>query len=222
MTAIANDSPRGDLAALRRTLRVYRRKVYERQRAICFAMPLEDAAPPTQPRFPARLVFDAPQRVLDFIHRLNVPGTCDPVELRTMQERGHLLMGLEDGTELVGFMKLGWGTVYVLDYRMDFVLQPGDCFVLESYVIPERRGLGAGSYLIHGSNVELRQRGLQRRLSLVRADNPVMLRTASRVGYRNLGTVEYVSVCGRKILRPHPSELWAADAVPAVCEPVAS
>jgi len=220
MTTIANPTPGGGWAELRRALRAYRRKVYDRQRAICFAMPLDEAVLPAPPRFPARLVFDAPDRVLDFIHRLNVPGTCDPVELRAMQERGHLFVGLEEGTKLVGFAKLGWGTVYVVEYRMDLVLQPGDCFVLESYVIPARRGLGAGPYLIYGTNVELRQRGFRRRLSLVRTDNAVMLRTAARVGYRNLGTVDYVSVCGRKTLRPHPSVLWAASSGQAILEPM--
>ena len=60
------------------------------------------------------------------------------------RRRGHLLMGLEDGTELVGFMKLagepctysttGWTS----------------SSSIESYVIPERRGLRGRFYLIHG------------------------------------------------------------------------
>jgi hypothetical protein len=85
-------------------------------------------------------------RVRDFIRRLDHPGTFDPIKIRTMLERGQLFVGLEEREALVGFAKIGWGTVYVLDCQMDLVLPPGDFFVIESFVVPERRGLGAGSY----------------------------------------------------------------------------
>jgi GNAT superfamily N-acetyltransferase len=203
---------RGAAAELRRIFRAYRRKLYARHRSRWFEMPLGgDAAP--SPRFDARLVFDAPERVLNFIRQLDIPGTCDPVEIRTMQERGQLFVGLEERGELVGFAKLGWGLVYVLDYRTDLELPPGDFLVIESYVVPERRNLGAGSYLILATNAEMHRRGFARRIAHVEAGNAAMLRTAARVGYRPLGSVDFVSVFGHKIFRPHPASLWArADA----------
>ena len=220
LTVLATSPTRGPVAELRRSLRAYRRKVYDRHRSNWFVMPLDDTVAVPAPRFDARLVFDDPERVLEFIRRLDIPGTFDPVEIHSMRERGHLFAGLEDGAQLVGFVKMGWGTVYVLDYRADLVLLPGDCFAIESYVVPERRGLGAGSYLIHGTNVEMRRRGFLRRISHVRCDNRAMLRTAARVGYRPLGSVDFISVCGRKIFRPHPSALWSTTEMQAHHQPV--
>jgi hypothetical protein len=205
--------PRGFVAEARRTARAYRRKLFDRHRSRWFAMPLDSTPEVPAPRFDARLVFDAPARVLDFIRQLDIPGTFDPVEIRTMHERGHLFVGLEDRGALVGFVKIGWGTVYVLDYRTDLVLPPGDFFVIESHVVPERRGLGAGPYLVRGTNLEMQRRGFVRRVAHVLPGNMPMLRTAARVNYQLLGNVDYISVCGHKIFRPHPSALLHSQVV---------
>ncbi len=193
---------------LRRTLRAYGRKLVRRHRSRWFAMPLAGAGASPPPGFSPRLVLDSPDRVLEFIRRLDIPGTCDPVEIRTMRERGHLLVGLEGDGELVGFCKLGWEKVYVLDFCTDLELLPGDFFVIESYIVPSRRRLGAGTWLIQATNAVMHRRGFARRISHVETGNLAMLRTAARAGYRPLGEVEFVSVLGRKFFRPHPSTLW--------------
>jgi GNAT superfamily N-acetyltransferase len=220
MSEVPTNHPRGFAAEARRALRAYGRKLYDRHRSRWFAMALDSTLEVPAPRFDAHLVVDAPARVLDFIRRLDIPGSCDPVEIRTMHERGQLLVGVEDRGTLVGFVKIGWGTVYVLDYRLDLVLPPSDCFVLETYLVPERRGLGAGPWLIRGTNLEMRQRGFARRIAHVRPDNIPMLRNATRVGYRPLGDIDFISVCGRKLLRPHPARLLASQgaAAPATAD----
>jgi hypothetical protein len=207
-------------ADARRIVRAYRRKLYDRHRSDWFAMPLDGALDVPPPHFDARLVFDCPVRVLDFIRRLDIPGTFDPVEIRSMHARGHLFVGLEEAGTMVGFAKLGWDTVYVLDYRIDLQLPAGDFFVIESFVIPERRGLGAGAFLVQGTNREMLRRGFVRRIAHVLPDNTPMLRTATRVGYQKLGSVDFISVCGQKIFRPHPAVLLDTPIARAVLAPV--
>jgi GNAT superfamily N-acetyltransferase len=195
-----------------RVLRAYGRKLLDRHRSHWMILPLDAALQAVQPSFDARLVFDDPELVLEFIRGLQLPGTCEPIEIRSMQERGHLFVGLEAKDEWIGFAKIGWGVVHVLDYGIELELPPGFCFVLESYIVPEWRRRGAGRFLIAGTSIEMRNRGFTHRISHVRTGNRPMLEAARRVGYRTLGAVDFVSILGRKRFRPHPATLLAAAA----------
>jgi ribosomal protein S18 acetylase RimI-like enzyme len=200
---------------LGRTLRAYRRKVYDRHRAHWMVRDLAAQPVRSEARPDLRLLVDAPDRVHAFLEQLRVPGTLDPVERRTMRERGHLLVGLLAGDTLIGFSKLGWNRVYVLDYRLDLELPPGWFYVLDTAVVPEWRRRGAGTFLVEETCAEMRSRGFTHRLSQVRADNAAMLATARRAGYALLGTVDYVSILGRRRWRPEVRTLIPTpDAVP--------
>jgi GNAT superfamily N-acetyltransferase len=187
------------------------RKAYDRHRSIWFSRPLDDTLEVIAPRFEGWMDFDHPVQVLDFIRRRNLPGMNDPVEIESMKKRGHIFAGVMNGEQMIGFIKLGWETVYVLDYGLDIRVNPGDFFVIDIFIGPESRGLGAGPFLVSASSLEMKKRGFTRGVMHVRTDKTPMLRTCARTGYREIGRVDYRSILGRKILRPHPMELIAAS-----------
>jgi ribosomal protein S18 acetylase RimI-like enzyme len=187
------------------------RKAYDRHQSAWFARPLDDSLEVISPRFEGWMDFDHPNRVLDFIHERNLPGMNDPVEIESMKRRGHIFAGVMDGERIIGFIKLGWETVYVLDYGLDICVNPGDFFVIDIFIGSESRGLGAGPFLVSAASLEMKKRGFKRGVMHVRLDKTPMLRTCARTGYREIGRVDYRSILGRKVLRPHPEELIAAD-----------
>ena len=183
------------------------RKLYDRHRSVWFDLPLDDDLALHQPKFDGRLDFENGDRVLAWIRALDIPGTADPVELTSMQRRGQLFVGVMDGDTIVGYIKLGWDTVYVLDYGEDLRLPAGDFFVIDFFVSPTMRGKGAGPFLVSAASIEMRRRGFTRGVMHVRTDKLPMLKTCARTGYREIGRVDYMSLLGRKILRPHPARL---------------
>jgi GNAT superfamily N-acetyltransferase len=202
---------RQGLSSLVRTIG---RKTYDRHRAIWFSRPLDDTLEVIAPRFEGWLDFDHPERVLEFIHDRNLPGMNDPVEIGWMKKRGHIFAGVMNGERMIGFTKLGWETVYVLDYGLDIHVNPGDFFVIDIFIGSENRGLGAGPFLVSAASLEMKRRGFVRGVMHVRTDKTPMLRTCARTGYREIGRVDYRSILGKKILRPHPRELIAACDAP--------
>jgi ribosomal protein S18 acetylase RimI-like enzyme len=188
-------------------LRAVLRRIYVRHKSIWYYLPLDENLKLIMPDFDGWLDFDNPQRVLDWIYTREIPGTDDPVEITSMKERGHFFVGIMDGENLIGYIKLGFDQVYVFDYSLDIQMPPGDFFVMDIYVGPEMRRRGAGPFLVTAASVEMRNRGFKRGVMHVQdhVDKAPMHRTCVRTGYREIGRVDYRLICGRKIFRPHPS-----------------
>jgi len=181
------------------------RRLFDRHRSIWFERPLDDTIEVIRPRFDGRMDFDHPERALDFIREKNIPGTNDPLEIESMTERGHIFAGVMDGDDIIGFIKIGWDNVYVLDYETDIRVNAGDFFVIDIYIDPAMRGRGAGPFLVSASSLEMKRRGFARGVMHVRTDKTPMLRTCARTGYREIGRVDYRRILGRRVFRPHPA-----------------
>jgi ribosomal protein S18 acetylase RimI-like enzyme len=182
-------------------------RFYDRHKSIWFELPLDETPAVIPPRFEGRMDFDHPRRVIEFIKDRNIPGTNDPDEISSMMKRDQMLVGVLDGDNIIGFIKIGWDKVYVLDYGCDIQVCPGDFFVIDIYIGPEMRGKGAGPFLVSATSLEMKKRKFRRGVMHVRIDKEPMLRTCARTGYREIGRVNYKSILGKKIFRPHPSTL---------------
>ncbi len=186
-----------------------RRRIYDRHHSVWFRLPLSESKGVIAPKFDGRLDFEHPDRVLSWIGEKASPGIYDPVETKTMKERGHLYVGVMNGETIIGYIKLGWDLVYVVDYGLDLHIPAGDYFIIDIFIDPSARGLGAGPFLVSAAVDAMKQRGFVGSIMHIRTDKEPMLRTAARTGYHRLGDVDYFSLCGRKIFRPHPDELIA-------------
>lgn len=188
-------------------LRAVGEKIHHGHRSIWFARPLDNQLSVIAPHFDGRMDYDHPDRVVAYIREHDIPGTNDPVEITSMQARGHLFAAVMDGTTIIGYIKIGWDTVYVLDYGIDIRLEPGDFFVIDIYIDPTMRGRGAGPFLVSAVSLEMKRRGFMRGVMHVRMDKTPMLKTCARTGYGEIGRVEYHSMLGWKRFRPHPIEV---------------
>jgi GNAT superfamily N-acetyltransferase len=186
-------------------LQAVRRRIYYRHRSIWFERPLDDSLEIIKPQFDGRVDFDHSEAVIKWIAGRNIPGTNDAVEIESMRRRSQILAGVFDGRQMIGYVKIGWDKVYVLDYRIDLMLPKGAFFILDAYIMPEKRGLGGGPFIVSATSLEMKRRGFHRRLSHVRSDNTPMLKSGRRAGYREIGRVDFSILMGMKIFRPHPS-----------------
>jgi GNAT superfamily N-acetyltransferase len=195
------------LAALMTALR---RRIYDRHQSAWFRLPLAEFTEVIPGRFDGSLDFDHPERVLAWIDALALPGLNDRVEIDAMKAREHLFVGALDGDKLIGYIKIGWERVWVVDFGLELEIPAGDYFIIDLFTDPASRGLGAGPFLITAVAAEMKKRGFTGSIMHIRLDKQPMLRTAARTGYYDLGRVDYVSILGRKIFRPHPAALMAA------------
>ncbi|MCP4567878.1 MAG: GNAT family N-acetyltransferase, partial [FCB group bacterium] len=153
------------------------RKLYDRHQSVWYDRTLDDMEL-IKPHFEGRLDFDNPEKVIDWINSLKISGINDPIEIEKMKERGHLFVGIMNGADIIGYIKIGWDKVYVLDYRLDMQIPPSECFYIDLFVAPESRGLGAGPFIVSACMIEMRKRGFTGSIMHVRTDKTPMLKSA--------------------------------------------
>lgn len=185
-------------------LSAVKERLYFRHKSIWFELFLKEIEVGMKLKFNGRLDFDHPGNVCAWIKKHDIPGTNDTVEISRMKDRGHLFVGLLEGESIIGYMKIGWDLVYVLDYHTDIQLSDGDYFIIDIYIIPEKRGMGAGTFLTVKAAHEMKSRGYKRGIMHVRLDKTSMVRTGYKVGYREIGRVNFMSIFGFNFFRPHP------------------
>ncbi len=173
------------------------RKIYDRHRSVWFDRPLDDLEL-IKPKFDGWLDFDNPEKVIAWIEERNISGTNDPIEIEGMKERGHLFVGIMNAKEIIGYIKIGWDLVYVLDYCLDLQMPKGEYFIIDIYVDPASRGLGAGPFLISASTLEMKKRGFTGSVMHVRTDKTPMLKSAVHSGYREIGRVDFYLFSARR------------------------
>lgn len=186
------------------------RKVYDRHQSAWFRLPLAEFAGIIPGKFDGRLDFDHPKQVLTWIDRLGLPGLNDRVEIETMQAQGHLFAGVLDGDTLIGYIKIGWDRVWVVDYGLELTFPKGEYFIIDIFIDPAARGMGAGPFLVSAAAAEMKRRGFSGSIMHIRLDKTPMLKTAVHTGYHELGRVDYRSILGIKVFRPHPRGVIAA------------
>lgn len=179
-------------------------KVYFRHQSIWFDLPLTDQMEVIRPKFDGWLDFDNPDKIYNWIAERNVSGTNDPHEIAHMKAAEHYFVGIMNGDKIMGYMKLGWDKVYVLDYRIELQMPAETYFVIDIFIAPENRGLGAGPFLSSASAIEMKRRGYNRAVMHVRTDKTPMLKSGAKAGYIEIGRVDYKSIFGKKIFNPHP------------------
>jgi RimJ/RimL family protein N-acetyltransferase len=189
------------IVSLLKAMRGYK---YYCHRSIWFCIPLDDKLHVIPPSFDGWLDFDNPQRVLSWIERQAIPGTNDRAEIAKMKERNHLFVGIMNRDEIVGYVKLGWQNVYVMDYGGDLELPDGDYFIIDIYVSPEMRGHGGAPFALTAAAAAMKQRGFKRCVLHVRTDKLPMFKAGAKAGVTKIGKVTYRSALGVRIFRPHP------------------
>lgn len=119
--------------------------------------------------------------------------------LRERFRRGHLCF-VAEGPGGVGHTR--WVTTeppYLPEVRRNLLLAPGDAYFYDGFTRADARRRGLDGITRCAIFRALRERGLRRAVSYVRADNPAGLRAAAR-WQRPLGTVRYVRL-GRRTTR---------------------
>lgn len=184
-----------------------RRKLYDSHHSVWFAISLADEIKVIKPRFDGRLDFDNPEEVIRFIEKYDIPGTNDPIEMSSILDRKQYFVGIKNGDDLIGYIKIGWDKVYIVDYGLDFEMPSGCYFIIDIFVDPDARGMGAGPFLSSASAAEMKNRGFKSSIMHVRTSKTPMLKSAVHAGYSEIGRVKYSSILGRKLFHPHPLKL---------------
>ena len=189
-------------------------RVWRRRTAIWHERDLTVDLATAQARIPISIILDDPRGTIQWLRT----RPHDPSELSLALANGHLLARAELDQTPIGYVKAGWGKVWVSDYQSCISFPDEAAFIYDSYVDPAHRGRRVGSALVGEVMRELKARAFSRVFCHIPERN-----VASRRLYESSGFVPRRRICftrllGATFLLPHPRVLWrrsAASATPA-------
>jgi GNAT superfamily N-acetyltransferase len=127
-------------------------------------------------------------------HRKAFPWVYFPEEIASARRNDHCYPVLIKDRQIVGFIKLARGRVYIHDFESELRLPEGIAFIYDTFIDPELRGGGLGVSLIRATAAWLRDQGCRGILCHIEDWNRASVRTFSGAGFVRLGAVRYLRV----------------------------
>jgi len=185
-------------------LRAVGRHCYRANSAVWFARDLTAPITDAPARLPVQVVMDQPARTLAWLRSDSHLAR----ELEFAEQKGHLLPHALYQGRIVGWLKIGYPRVFVVDYRQIVELPAGTAMLYDSFVAPELRGQRILGQMVTEAMQELRRRGLTRMLCHIPEWNEASTKAYERCGFEPFGRVAFRRVFGLRLFLPrHPLAL---------------
>jgi Fe-coproporphyrin III synthase len=193
----------GALKLLARLLAKLWSLIFRMNSAIWFEKDLR-YIPEFKPTIPATIDVSSTKEAVEWLKSQKDTWLVNDRELEAAERNGHIFAVVRHDGGIVGVQKVGLKSVYVADYEKEISLPEKMAFIVESYIAPEFRGKVLALFLIVEVMRHLKQQGFTRVRTHVPLWNKASLKTAARIGFRNIGIVRCFHLLGLTILTGNP------------------
>jgi GNAT superfamily N-acetyltransferase len=122
-------------------------------------------------------------------------------------QEGHYWINAKHNRNIVGFMKIGFGKVFISDYRKTIRFPKNVIFTYESYVDPRFRGNRIQPYIRSEVCKFFKRKGFTKNVSYIHDWNTPSIRAATHFGMKKAKTIYYYRILGFKVLTDSPENL---------------
>ena len=186
-----------------RTFRLVRNRLLTTNCSIWFRRSLEypaDEISPScsTPELHVELLIEDKSRLISWLraHHEKHPWMALPDELAVAVECGHIFAAFVLNGRIVGYVKVGLDRVYVHDFRRTIRFPTGDCFVYDTFVLPDFRRRGIAYRGLIEAMGQLKRRGLLRIWCHIEGWNTGSLELFRRAGFQKVARVRFVRTLG--------------------------
>ncbi len=121
-------------------------------------------------------------------------------EIEAARSAGHFFPCLKDAGKIVGYIKLGVGKVFILDFGRILNIPPTSAFIYDTFIMPSHRGRGLSTYLIAMTARFAREKGHLSLWCHIPSWNVPSISAFRRVGFEPVADVRFIRLLGREIL----------------------
>lgn len=185
------------------------RYIFERNNHIWLSRKLDEEEIKVEPKIPVSINFSRSEFIetLDWIKKNNLFWGHYVKELKVATDEGHYWVNAKSDRKIVGFIKIGFGNVFVSDYDKILQFPRNVVFLYEIHVAREFRGKKIASYFINETCKFCRDQGYTRGLTYIHEWNAPSLQSFSNAGFRKIRTIYYYKILGIKFLTANPTNL---------------
>ena len=189
-------------------LRNIRRRLWDYQKAVWLARDLSVVLRRNETSLPLEIDFSHPEETIEWLVRQNILGTADPRELAVARKYKHLLPLVRMEGEIVGYLKIGFEKVYVLDFDREFHFPGRVAFAYDVYVIPRLRGKNVAPFLIDRVSEFMKEKGYTEIYGHIRVKNLASIRACQKCGFKPVKVISWFSLFGLRLFSFPPQRLW--------------
>jgi GNAT superfamily N-acetyltransferase len=187
-------------------LRRIRHIVYHGNRATWYEKRL-DAEPGWEIPLGLEIRDDRLEELLDWLKAGDRDYMYVEEEIRCAREFDHVFLSVRFQGRLVGYIKIAFGCVYVLDFKKRMPLPDGMAFFFDMYVLPELRGRGIATSVLRQAMRTAKERGCRAVRCHIPDWNTPSRRAVTTLGFEPIGVGRYRRVLGIGWLRTEGFDL---------------
>jgi len=153
-----------------------------------------NGAPAPDATGPAKVVFSSGGEIIRWIREKSAeyPWIYIENELDTAFRENHVFPCATIGGEIAGYLKVGFGRVYVHDFSREISLPAKVAMIYDTFVLPEYRGKHVGLTLVNQAVDYLRGRGYERLWCHIPEWNVASSTLYRRAGFREIKRIRFV------------------------------
>ena len=171
-----------------------------------YARDIRKPLPNIMPQCHVRIIFDSRDKTVEWLreHHQSFSWMYIPQEIETALLEGHVFPHLRFNGEIVGYVKLGFNGVYILDYDEIIVFPVNQCFIYDTFIMPEFRGKNLATFLLSEIVKWLRYQDVEKLWCHIPSWNISSRKTFEKLGFQRVAHVRYLRVVGMKVLSKDP------------------
>jgi ribosomal protein S18 acetylase RimI-like enzyme len=120
---------------------------------------------------------------------------------------GHYWVNAKFDGKIIGFIKIGFGKVFVSDYNKILQFPKKVAFLYYVHVAPDFRGKKIAPYLFNKACKFCKEQGYTKALGYVHDWNVASRKSLSNAGLREIKRIYYYKIFGIKLLTARPTDL---------------
>jgi ribosomal protein S18 acetylase RimI-like enzyme len=191
---------------LGRALKKTRHAIFRTNHASWYARDLNRPFEDLPAKIPIEIEWDF-SKTLEWMKANSDAVDVIPKELETAVRENHYYPNVRHEGEIIGFIKVGRGDVYVMDFDMNVHFQDHTAFIYDTYVNPDYRGKRIAPALITDVMRFLKQNGYDRLMCHIPLWNTASRSTYRKCAFEEIEHIRYFKLLGKKLFTKHPETL---------------
>ncbi len=185
----------GWISLLKRAAKKAYSLVFRTNNAVWYRLDLESAPAPRETG-DVKVVFSSGGEIIRWIREKSAeyPWIYIENELDTAVRENHIFPCATVGGVIAGYVKIGFGRVYVNDFNREISIPPKDAMIYDTFVLPEYRGRHVALTLVNGASDYLRSRGYERLWCHIPEWNVASSTLYRRAGFREIKRIRFVKL----------------------------
>ncbi|MCP4746137.1 MAG: GNAT family N-acetyltransferase [Desulfobacteraceae bacterium] len=150
------------------------------------------------PAIPLHIDFTNFAVTFNWIKTHNIDWMINQKELQTALKEKHYWLNIKHKERIIGYLKIGFGSVYINDFRQIIHFSKDTAFIYDTFVMPEFRNKKVAAYFINEACDFLKTKGFKRVLCHIPQWNRSSMKAYGSAGFKKKKFVRWIKFFGFK------------------------